>query len=127
MPIKKVLLVDDEDNIRLIAQIGLEDRPNWQILSAASGQEGLDLAVKEKPDLILLDIMMSGMDGKTTLSKLRENPDTANIPVIFMTAKAQKHELDSYLALNVAGVIIKPFDPLTLSKEIEQMVGSLCK
>ncbi len=127
MPIKKVLLVDDEDNIRLIAQIGLEDRPNWQILSVASGQEGLDLAVKEKPDLILLDVMMAGMDGRVTLEKLRDNPDTADIPVIFMTAKAQKHELDSYLALGVLGVITKPFDPMTLSTEIEKMAGSLCK
>ena len=126
MPIKKVLLVDDEDNIRLIAQIGLEDRPNWQILSAASGKEGLDLATKEKPDLILLDVMMAGMDGRATLVKLRENPETASIPVIFMTAKAQKQELDSYLTLGVLGVIIKPFDPMTLSTEIEQMVASLC-
>ena len=124
---KKILLIDDEDNIRLIAQIGLEDRPDWQVLSVASGAEGLVLAITEKPDLILLDMMMAGMDGKATLAKLRENPDTAKIPVIFMTAKAQKQELEAYSALGVAGVITKPFDPISLSSEIEQMVGSLCK
>ena len=127
MQVKKVLLVDDEDNIRLIAQIGLEDRPDWQVLSAASGAEGLAIAIAEKPDLILLDVMMAGMDGMTTLAKLRENPDTANIPVIFMTAKAQKQEQEAYAALGVAGIITKPFDPISLSTEIEQLVGSLCK
>ncbi len=123
---KKILLIDDEDNIRLIAQIGLEDRPDWQVLSAASGSEGLVLAAQEKPDLILLDVMMAGMDGKMTLAKLRENPITAKIPVIFMTAKAQKQELEAYAALGVAGVITKPFDPTCLSQEIERLVGSLC-
>jgi len=127
MQTKKILLIEDEDSIRLIAQIGLEDRPNWQVLSAATGAEGLILAAEEKPDLILLDVMMPGMDGKTTLAKLRENPITARIPVIFVTAKAQKHELEAYTALGVAGVIIKPFDPTRLSKEIEQLVASLCK
>ena len=123
---KKILLIDDEDNIRLIAQIGLEDRPDWQVLSAASGSEGLILAAEEKPDLILLDVMMAGMDGKMTLVKLRENPVTAKIPVIFMTAKALKQELEAYAALGVVGVIVKPFDPTCLSEEIEQLVGSLC-
>ena len=127
MTIKKILLIDDEENIRLIAQIGLEDRPDWQVLSAASGEQGLALAIVEKPDLILLDVMMAGMDGKATLQKLKETPQIANIPVIFMTAKAQKHELDSYLNLGVLGVIIKPFDPLTLSSEVEKLAGSLCK
>lgn len=127
MQIKKILLIDDEDNIRLIAQIGLEDRPDWQVLSAASGSEGLILAAQEKPDLILLDVMMAGMDGKMTLTKLRESPVTAKIPVIFMTAKAQKHELEAYAGLCVAGVITKPFDPTCLSEEIERLIGSLCK
>jgi len=120
-------LIEDEDNIRLIAQIGLEDRPGWQVLSAASGLEGLALAAQEQPDLILLDMMMAGMDGRVTLAKLRENPVTAKIPVIFMTAKAQKQELEAYAALGVVGVITKPFDPTHLSEEIEQLVGSLCK
>ncbi len=124
---KKILLIDDEENIRLIAQIALEDRPNWQFLFAASGSEGLVLAAQEKPDIILLDVMMAGMDGRMTLAKLRENSITARIPVIFMTAKAQKHELKAYLDLGIAGVITKPFDPIYLSQEMERLVVSLCK
>lgn len=118
MNISKILLVDDDKNIQLIAQIGLEDMPDWQIILASSGQECVNKATSELPDLILLDMMMPGMDGRTTLAKLRENPATASIPVIFMTAKVQKHEVDSYLSLGVAGVITKPFDPITLSQDI---------
>jgi len=125
--IKKVLLVDDEDPIRLIAQIGLEDRPEWLILLASSGAEALTIANQEKPDLILLDVMMPGMDGKTALKKLRENTETAHIPVIFMTAKVQEHELKGYVDSGVIGIIAKPFDPMTLSTEIENLLLSVSK
>jgi CheY-like chemotaxis protein len=124
MKIEKILLVDDEPNIQLIAQIGLEDRPDWRLVLASSGTEALEKIASEQPDLVLLDMMMPGMDGKTTLAKLREHPHGANLPVIFMTAKVQKDEIAGYLALGVAGVITKPFDPMTLSEEICNMVGA---
>jgi CheY-like chemotaxis protein len=121
--IKKILLIDDNPNIRTVAQIGLEDVGGWQVLLAASGPEGLSLAASDLPDAILLDVMMPGMDGPTTLSKLREVPALAKIPVIFLTAKAQKEEVAHYLSLGALGVITKPFDPLTLPKEIMALVG----
>jgi len=124
MKIQKILLVDDDQNIQVIAKMGLEDRPDWQVFLASSGTEGLEIAATEKPDLVLLDMMMPGMDGKTTLAKLRQMPDLINVPVIFMTAKVLRHELDSYLELGVSGVIAKPFDPMTLSQEIVKIVGA---
>jgi len=122
-PIKKVLVVDDVESIRLIAKIGLENKTQWQVVLVSSGQEALDVAGKEIPDVILLDVMMPGMDGKETLIRLRENSVTASIPVIFVTAKVQDHELENYSDLNVHGVITKPFDPMELSAEVERILN----
>lgn len=122
MNIQKVLLVENEENIQVIVQMALEGTTKWNILLASSGIEALEKAKAEKPDLILLDIMMPVMDGKTTFNKLQEGEDTASIPVIFMTAKVQRAELDSYLGLGAAGVIQKPFDPMKLSSEILQIL-----
>jgi CheY-like chemotaxis protein len=123
MKIQKILLVDDDRNIQLIAQMGLEVRPDWSVVVASSGPEALEKFDSEKPDLILLDMMMPGMDGKTTFSKLRERSNGSFVPVIFMTAKVQNDELQSYRELGAAGVISKPFDPMTLSEEICAIVG----
>jgi two-component system, OmpR family, response regulator len=120
--IKKVLLVDDDDNIRLIAQLTLEDE--WTILSCSSGLEALSVAASEKPDLIILDMMMPGMDGKTTLARLKEQKETADIPVIFLTAKVQRQDLAAYQTMDVIGVITKPFNPLTLADEIRSVIAS---
>lgn len=122
MPIQKVLLVDDDPRIRKIAQISLEGVGGWQVSLVASGFEAIEVALKEHPDVILLDVMMPEMDGPTTLSKIREKEEIANIPVIFFTAKVQKQELDSYLALGAAGIISKPFDPMKLPQEIKEIV-----
>jgi two-component system OmpR family response regulator len=123
MKIQKILLVDDDPNIQMIAQMGLEDRPEWQVSLASSGMEALQKFAQEKPDLVILDMMMPGMDGVTTLSKIKEQSKNADIPVIFMTAKVQKHEIEKYLATGVAGVITKPFDPMTLAQDIIKIVG----
>ena len=84
----------------------------------------MDAVLDCSPDVILLDVMMPGMDGITALKKLRETYKDALPPVIFMTAKAQRHEVQSYYQLGVAGVIIKPFDPLTLPSEIQDILNS---
>jgi two-component system, OmpR family, response regulator len=126
MAISKVLLVDDDQDLRRIAELSLTNVGRWSVLLAASGQEGLDLACRQRPDVILLDVMMPGMDGPTTLALLQGNSTTADIPVIFLTAKVQSHEVDSYIRLGALGVIIKPFDPMTLPLEIQKMVGC-CK
>jgi CheY-like chemotaxis protein len=122
MAIRKVLLVDDEDDIRTIGRLSLSRVGGWETVLAASGAEAVTRAAAEKPDLILLDVMMPGMDGPTTFGQLRAHPDTAATPVIFMTAKVQKQEVARYLELGAVGVIAKPFDPMTLPGEIRRLV-----
>src|SRR5690349_24969570 len=105
MTIHKVLLVDDEDDIRTIGQVSLSRVGGWQTVLASSGADALTKAAAERPDLILLDVMMPGMDGPTTLARLRAQEATATTPVIFMTAKIQKQEVARYLELGAVGVI----------------------
>ncbi len=119
----KVLLVDDDTNIRMVAVMGLEDEMDWEIQEASSGQEAINLASVQKPDLILLDMMMPGMDGVSTFGKLRELETVKDTPIIFMTAKVQPEEIESYKILGARGVIIKPFDPITLAQEIQEILG----
>lgn len=120
--IKKVLLVEDEPHIRRIGELSLRGVGRWEVVLAASGAEGLDRAAEEQPDVILLDVMMPGMDGPTMLAELQSQSNTSMIPVIFMTAKVEKPEVERYLSLGAAGVISKPFDPLKLPREIEQIL-----
>ncbi|MBX9571222.1 MAG: response regulator [Candidatus Obscuribacterales bacterium] len=122
MSIEKVLLVDDDPRIRKIAQISLQGVGGWNVRAVSSGFEALEAASSDRPDVILLDVMMPEMDGPTTLARLRENAELASIPVIFFTAKVQKQEVDSYLALGAAGIISKPFDPMKLPGEIEEIL-----
>lgn len=117
MKIEKVLMIEDDPNIRTIAEITLEGVGNWAVVMADCGQAGIEIALKEKPDLILLDVMMPGMDGPTTLQNLKESMNPMP-PVIFLTAKVQSTEIDYYQSLGAAGVIRKPFDPITLPDEI---------
>jgi CheY-like chemotaxis protein len=111
-----ILVVDDETlNIELLA--GLLKADN-KILVAKSGERALKIAASGKPDLILLDVMMPGMDGPTTLGHLRALPHLAQTPVIFMTAKVQPAEVAQFKALGAVGVIAKPFDPMRLGGQI---------
>ena len=121
--IEKVLMVDDEPHVRRVAELCLARVGHWNVILATSGAEALALAEREQPDLILLDVMMPGMDGPTTLSALQAHAALASIPVIFMTAKVQEHEIQRYLALGAAGVICKPFDPLELPGQIRRILS----
>jgi CheY-like chemotaxis protein len=123
MKIHKILMVDEDVDFRKIVELTLQAVEQWTVTSAASGREAIELATRDPPDVILLDVMMPGMDGPTTLRRLRENPATAQIPVIFVTAKVQKHEVKRYLSIGAAGVIRKPFDPLTLPDEVRRILG----
>jgi two-component system OmpR family response regulator len=125
MDIQNVLLVDDEPNIRLIAQTSLQALTDWTVTLAENGQEALASASARKPDLILLDMMMPDMDGPTTLSQLRKIETLKDVPVIFMTAKVQSHELDEYVNMSAAGVISKPFNPMTLHEDVLKIVAVL--
>lgn len=121
--VSKVLLVDDEPHIRRIGELSLKGVGKWVAVLASGGAEAQTLAERECPDVILLDVMMPGMDGPATLERLRANEATAKIPVIFMTAKVQKHEVDKYLAAGAIGVIPKPFDPMALPSQILQILA----
>lgn len=116
----RILVVDDVTaNVRLLeARLTAE---YFDVLTAGNGPEALAIAGAGKCDIILLDVMMPGMDGPETLACLRDLPATADTPVIFMTAKAQRHETAQYLSLGAIGVIPKPFDPLELSETIQEI------
>jgi CheY-like chemotaxis protein/HPt (histidine-containing phosphotransfer) domain-containing protein len=114
----RILHVDDEPDIREVVEISLGLDPGLSTQGCASGPEALVVAVDWAPDIILLDVMMPVMDGATTFARLRENPRTASIPVVFMTARAQSSELELFRSLGAAGVIPKPFDPMTLAASV---------
>ena len=120
---RRVLIVDDEDDIREVASLSLEATANWTILTASSGPEGVATAAREAPDAILMDVMMPGMDGPTTFKQLQSNPATANIPVVLLTAKVQGVDQRRFAGLGVAGILFKPFDPLTLAAQIAEALG----
>ena len=113
-PLERILLVEDEPHLQMVTRVTLERVGGFQVQSCNSGEDALRDARTFRPDLILLDIMMPGMDGMETLRVLRSSPETADIEVVFMTAKAQKAEMDAYHDLGALGVVTKPFDPMTL-------------
>jgi CheY-like chemotaxis protein len=118
----RILHVDDEPDIREVVEISLGLDPAFTTRNCGSGKEALVVAAEWMPDFILLDVMMPVMDGPATLALLRSNDRTANIPVIFMTARAQACEVDNFRALGAVGVIAKPFDPMTLSASVRSYV-----
>jgi CheY-like chemotaxis protein len=120
--IAKIMIVDDDEDIRLVGELAARRIGKWDVVVAATGEEALERARSEQPDVILLDVMMPRVDGPATLAMLREEPDTAGIPVIFLTAKVQKHEVERYMALGATGVIVKPFDVITLPDQIRRIV-----
>jgi CheY-like chemotaxis protein len=112
--LNRILLVEDEPHLQMVTRVTLERVGGFQVSACASGQEAIKEARRFHPDLILLDVMMPGMDGVTTLRLLRSAPETADIAVVFMTARAQKTEVEAYIELGALGVVTKPFDPMTL-------------
>jgi CheY-like chemotaxis protein len=118
MSSRRILIVDDEDDIREVAQVSLELVGQYEVLTAASGREGIVRARDLRPDAILLDVMMPDLDGPATLAELQADPATRDIPVLFLTAKAQAAERTRLAQLGAAGVLTKPFDPLTLPREV---------
>lgn len=121
--IRTVLLVDDDEDIRVIGEMALRDVGGLTVVMADGGERAIEAAGRARPDVILLDVMMPGMDGPTTFRRLRENEATAGIPVVFVTAKVQRQEVDRYLELGAVGVIGKPFDPMTLADELRSIMS----
>jgi CheY-like chemotaxis protein len=120
---KRVLVVDNETSIQTVAKLSLEMTAGWEVLTASSGIEAIDVALQEQPDAILLDVMMPDMDGPTTFARLQENPQTQAIPVILLTAKIQSSDQKYYASLGIQHTIGKPFDPLNLAPEIAKQLG----
>ncbi len=113
----RVLYVDDDPDIRAVAQMALEMDGELNVRACASGAEALAEAPGFQPDLILLDVMMPQMDGPTTLAALRADPRTADIVVVFITARTQAADVAQLKTLGAVGVIPKPFDPMTLADQ----------
>ncbi|HYI11869.1 MAG TPA: response regulator [Thermoanaerobaculia bacterium] len=120
----KVLVVDDEEDVRFVAQVSLGRVGKMTVIEASSGEEGIARARTEQPDFILLDMMMPGMDGAATFRALHADAATASIPVVFLTAKAMASEVKRLMDLGAKGVVLKPFDPMTLHKEIAAILAS---
>jgi two-component system OmpR family response regulator len=125
MRIESVLLVDDDPDIRRVAEISLGTVGGWTTFTAISGDDALRLSATQPVDVIVLDMMMPGRDGLSTLAALRATPQTAHTPVVFMTAKVQRSEVQTYIDAGADGVIAKPFDPMTLPDELRRVVASL--
>jgi len=120
---RRVLVVDDSTLMRQIVQVALRLR-GWSTIAAQDGAEGIALAVKERPDAILLDVLMPGADGPETLSRLRGDPRSADIPVIFLTGLGEADEQHTKLrAMGANGVLVKPFDPGTLADVVAGALG----
>ena len=117
----RILLVDDEEEVRVVAKMALESVGGFEVRECASGAEAIAAAPAAGADLILLDVMMPGMDGIATLRALHESPATRDTPVVFMTAKVQPAEVRSYYAQGAIGVIAKPFSPMDVSDEIRRI------
>ena len=122
MEIRKVLLAEDEEDIRKVAQMSLQFRSGWKVALASNGEECLAKAADDPPDLILLDCMMPKLDGYETCRRLKQDPSLRHIPVIFLTAKAQETEVKKGLSLGAVGYLIKPFNPMSLASEISQIL-----
>ena len=116
--LKTILYVDDEPDIREVVQMSLSLVEGLDVQVCESGERALQLLPQLKPDLLLLDVMMPGMDGPSTLQKLRTMPGLEKIPVVFMTAKAMPQEVARFRELGAVSVIAKPFDPIQLGNQV---------
>lgn len=123
--LRSILYIEDDDDIREVASLTLRLVAGFEVLTAAGGEEGIVSARTARPDLILLDRMMPGLDGIATLARLRADPETAAIPVIFLTARSQQDEIEDLISKGAAGVVGKPFDPMTLGDSLREIWGTL--
>ncbi len=122
---RRILIIDDEEDIREVAALLLEATAGWEIVTACNGADGLRAAANSRPfpDAILMDVMMPDMDGPTTFRLMQQNPDLAGIPVLLLTAKVQGVDQRRFADLGVAAVLFKPFNPLTLAEQICEKLG----
>jgi CheY-like chemotaxis protein len=117
-PLRSILLIEDDPDIQEVAKMSLEEVGGFDVTACGSGREALDIVSRVRPDLLIIDFMMPGMDGGETLAALRARPDTATIPAVFMTAKVRPEEVARMRAMGAADVIPKPFDPIVLADQV---------
>jgi len=120
---RQILIVDDEEHLRELVQVCLEDLAGWDTLVASSGKECLQILQTERPSAILLDVSMPGMDGIAVYERLQSDPITRSIPVILLTARVLSSDRAKFAQMGVAGVIPKPFQPITLTEEVAEILG----
>ena len=120
---QRILVVDDDDDVRRLASMALARVGGYEVTSVSSGSDCLAALADGLPDAIVLDVMMPGMDGPTTLHALRDHPAARDIPVVFLTAGVVDTDMDRLLALPVTGILKKPFDPLQLSRQLAEILG----
>lgn len=120
---KQILIVDDDDDIRDVVRVSLEEFAGWRTIAAASGVEGLQIARANALDAILLDISMPDMNGFQMCEALQADPRTQHIPVIVLTAKVLSSDRQQFSGLEVAGIITKPFNPLTIWRQVAEILG----
>lgn len=116
-----LLLIDDDPIVRRIAQISLTKIGKWNVTTAESGTSALQILQHSIPNLIMLDVLMPGMDGIETFECIKKLESLADVPIVFMTAKVQTHEVERYYELGITGVIVKPFDPIKLPIEVRKV------
>lgn len=117
-----VILAEDDPDIQLVARLALK-RAGFIVRVVNNGQEALDAVREQRPDVVLLDWMMPELDGPETCRRLKADPDTASIPVVFLTAKSQETEIQRGLSLGAAGYVTKPFDALMLGQQVKDIVA----
>ena len=119
----RILVVDDDDDVRRLASMALSRVGGHEVTSVSSGAECISALRDGLPDVVVLDVMMPGMDGPTTLEAIRDDPATHDLPVVFLTAGVVDTDMDRLRALSVAGILNKPFDPLQLSRQLGEILG----
>jgi DNA-binding response OmpR family regulator len=120
----RILYVDDEEDIAEVAAMALELDPDFEVRTCSSGAAAIAAAAEWRPNIILLDVMMPGMDGPTTFGRLREQPETAGTPVIFITARTQAQEVDALRRIGALDVFAKPFDPMNLAAMVRERLSA---
>ena len=118
MELHRILMVEDDPDIQTVARLALETLGGFTVATCDRGEQALARAAEFAPDLILLDVMMPGMDGPSTLAALRRVPELAAVPVVFLTARVQPREVDLFMAMGAEAVIAKPFDPMLLADQV---------
>jgi len=118
----RVVLIDDDPDLRKLVKLALEFTAGWEVTAAPDGVEGIEAVRRVKPDVAVVDYMMPGMDGYEVCQRLKSDPDTADVPLVFLTARKELDEA-KVQEVGAAGVVVKPFDPEHLADQLRELCG----